>query len=182
MTRNRSRFKNQTGAWTLIELLITISIIGIIIAFFAPPIVSRITMNAKIGATRKEMYQLRLAVVGNPELVAGGEYSDLGFYGDVGRYPRHLIELVTSRPDTTNFVYPGREAIKEWDPYSKHGWHGPYVRDDADHGFLNDAWETPYRINTDNLGTATGISSAGPDGRWFGTAGVTENDDITVLF
>lgn len=139
-------------------------------------------MNAKIGATRREITQLRLAVVGNPEIVAGGEYADLGFNGDVGRMPRHLIELVTARPDTTSFIYPGREAIPLWDPYSKRGWHGPYVRDDTEHGFLYDAWETPYRIITDNLGTATGITSAGPDGRWFGEAGVTENDDITVLF
>lgn len=168
--------------WTLVELLITISIIGIILGFFVPPIVSRITMNAKIGATRKEMYELRLAIVGNPDITAGGEYADVGFYGDVGRYPRHLIELLTNRPDTTNYVYPGREAIPIWDPFNKRGWHGPYVRDDGEQGFLYDAWDMPYRIITDNLGVPTGIKSAGPDGRWFGETGVTENDDITVLF
>lgn len=169
-------------AWTLLELLITISIIGIILGFFVPPIVSRITTNAKIGATRREMYELRQAIVGNPEIVAGGEYADIGFYGDVGRYPRHLVELITNRPDTTNFVYPGREAIPVWDPFTKRGWHGPYVRDDGQQGFLYDAWDMPYRILTDESGNSIGIKSAGPDGRWFGESGVTENDDITVMF
>ncbi len=174
--------KIQSSGWTLLELLVTLSIIGIILGFFVPPIVSRITMNARIGVTRSELNQLRKAIVGNPDIEAGGEYSDLGFYGDVGRYPRHLVELVTSRPDTTRFVYPGREAIPVWNPFSKRGWHGPYIRDDGNEGYLNDAWDTPYRLNTDNLGNPIGLKSAGPDGRWFGEAGATEKDDIEVKF
>jgi prepilin-type N-terminal cleavage/methylation domain-containing protein len=182
MKHFQSWLKIQPRGWTLIELLVTISIIGIILGFFVPPIVSRITMNAKIGATRREINQLRQAIIGNPEIIAGGEYADLGFYGDVGRYPRHLVELVTSRPDTTSFVYPGREAIPVWDPFTKRGWHGQYVRDDGKQGYLYDAWDTPYQIITNNLGTPTGIKSAGPDGRWFGEPGTTEDDDITVVF
>ncbi len=174
--------KIKSNAWTLLELLVTLSIIGIILGFFVPPIVSRITMNAKIGATRSEMNQLRVAIVGNPDIVAGGEYTDLGFYGDVGRYPRHLVELVTSRPDTTRFVYPEREAILPWNPFTKRGWHGPYVRDDGEQGYQADAWDNPYRFRKDALGTPIGLESAGPDGRWFGEAGVTENDDIVFLF
>lgn len=176
------RVKIESKAFTLLELIVSISIIGIILGFFVPPIVSRITMNARIGATRKEMVQLRDAIAGNPEIIAGGEYADIGFYGDVGRHPRHLVELVTSRPDTTSFVYPGREAIPLWSPFSKRGWHGPYVRDDGNQGYLNDAWESPYRFVKDDLGTPIGIRSAGPDGRWFGDPGVTENDDIVVSF
>lgn len=172
----------RTVGWTLVELLVTISIIGIIIAFFVPPIVSRITNNAKITTTKQEMGQLRSAIMGNPDIVSGGSYADVGFKGDVGRLPRHLIELLTNRPDTTKYVYPGREVIPLWDPFSKQGWHGPYVRDDGEGGFMLDAWGNPYRFRKDGAGNTIGLESAGADGRFFGEPGTTQNDDIVILF
>ncbi len=175
--------KSQRPGWTLMEILVVISVIGILIAFFAPPLVSRIQRNALITATRRNLTELRKAIVGNPEIVGGGQYLDMGFKGDVGRLPRHLIELLTNRPDTmVGFEYPGRESIPGWDPFTKNGWHGPYLRDDGRLSFLEDAWGNPiiYHI----VGNETlGIKSAGPDGEWYPPpSGSGVNDDIIVLF
>ncbi len=171
---------------TLLEILIVISIIGTLIAFFVPPLVSRVQRNAYITATKRSLLELRKAIVGNPEITGSGQYLDMGFKGDVGRFPRHLIELLTNRPDTLGgeFVYPGREPIPLWDPWTKHGWHGPYVRDDGKFSFLNDAWGNPILYHFSPDGETLGLKSAGPNGEWYNPSAppYTENDDIIVLF
>ncbi|MEO0098270.1 MAG: prepilin-type N-terminal cleavage/methylation domain-containing protein [candidate division WOR-3 bacterium] len=170
--------------FTLLEIMIVISIIGTLLAFFVPPLVSRIQQNARITATKRNLMELRKAIVGNPEIIGGGQYLDLGFKGDVGRLPRHLIELLTNRPDTVRgFEYPGRESIPAWDPFTKKGWHGPYVRDDGKLGFLEDAWGNPILYHISPSGETIGLKSAGPDGEWYPPpSGSAENDDIIVLF
>jgi prepilin-type N-terminal cleavage/methylation domain-containing protein len=164
---------------TLIELLVVIFIIGLLLSFLVPPIVSRVTQNARITLTKNRLYQLRKAIVGE----IGPNYIDYGFKGDVGRFPRHLIELVTNRPDTIKeFTYPGKESIPAWNPFTKKGWNGPYVRDDPDHSFLYDAWETPIMYHLGPNGETLGIKSAGPDGEWYDPQRHQTNDDIIVLF
>ncbi len=172
--------QNNFKGITVIELLVVIFIIGVFLSFFLPTMTSRISMNARVNATRQEMEQIRKAIVGNPDLVSGGELVDVGFKGDMGRLPRHLIELATRRPDTTLYNYPNKESLPIWDPWNKRGWKGPYIRDDGQQGFMKDAWGEFYQFLVNSSGDTIGLKSPGIDGEWelHGIVG----DDIKVLF
>ena len=171
--------------FTLIELLVVISVLGTILAFFVPTIVGRITTNARRVATMQEMRMLRDAIAGNPDITIGGEMVATGFKNDVGSWPKDLIELATSNPDTGIYPsrpYPGRRILPNWDPYLKKGWNGPYVREDGNMGYADDAWDTPYRLYILGSDTA-GLMSAGPNQLFLSDpGGGLENDDIIVRF
>jgi prepilin-type N-terminal cleavage/methylation domain-containing protein len=171
--------------FTLVELLVVISVLGIILAFFVPTIVGRITTNARRTATIQEMRMLRDAIAGNPDFTMGGEMVVTGFKNDYGRWPRNLIELVTKDPFVdpyTPFNYAGKEMLATWDPYIKKGWNGPYVREDGNFGYMSDAWNTDYRF-WPLAGTETlALWSAGPDQLFLGDPGAQELDDIKVYF
>jgi len=172
--------------FTLVELLVVISVLGIILAFFVPTIVGRITTNARRVATMQEMRVLRDAIAGNPEQTIGGEMVVTGFKNDMRRWPLHLIELVTSHPDTGMYAavgYPGKYSpLEAWDPYLKKGWNGPYVREDGNMAYLEDAWNTDYRFYV--VGNETvGLWSAGPDQLFYHLdPGANDSDDIWVRF
>ncbi len=172
------------SGFTLIELLVIISILGIILAFFVPPMISRVTTNARKTATIQEMNVLREAIMGNPEVRYGGEVVGLGFKHDMGRLPRHLVELVTRNPFEgmyAQITYLGKETLPGWDPYIQKGWNGPYIREDGQMGYLYDAWGTSYRFWV--VGNETlGLESAGPDGLFWGQQGAIKDDDIRMRF
>jgi len=172
------------AGWSLIELLVVISILGIILAFFIPPIVGRITTHARRVNSEQALRVLRDAIAGNPDVQMGGEMVVTGFRNDVGRLPRHLIELATKNPFDgiyTKVMYVGKETLPSWDPYLKRGWNGPYVREDGNMRYLEDAWGVPYRFRVVNNDTI-GLESAGPDGVFWGQPGAQTDDDIRVLF
>ncbi len=170
--------------FTLVELLVVISVLGIILAFFVPTIVGRVTTNARRTATIQEMRMLRDAIAGNPDMTMGGEMVVTGFKNDYGRWPRNLVELVTKDPFVdpyTPYNYPGKETLATWDPYIKKGWNGPYVREDGNFGYMSDAWGTDYRFYAEGNETLA-LWSAGPDQIFFGDPGGIEPDDIKVNF
>lgn len=170
--------------FTLVELLVVISVLGIILAFFVPPMVSRITTASRKTATLQEMNVLRDAIVGTPEVHVGGELVAVGFKQDVGRLPRNLIELATKNPFTglyENIQYLGKESLPNWDPYIQRGWNGPYVREDGRLSYLYDAWGAPYRFLMEGADTV-GLESPGPDGLFWGQPGALVDDDIRVRF
>lgn len=179
-----STSRDERG-FTLVELLVVISVLGIILAFFVPTIVGRITTNARRVATLQEMRMLREAIAGNPDVLMGGEMVSTGFKNDVGRLPRHLIELATKNPFDPpygGYSYPGKETLPTWDPYIKKGWNGPYVRDDGDQRFLDDAWNTDYRYYAEGSETLA-LWSAGPNQLFLGEpGGGNDSDDIRVRF
>jgi type II secretory pathway pseudopilin PulG len=161
--------KKQSGV-TIVELLVVIFIIGMFIAFFAPTIYSRTSNSARITVTKQKMVQLRKAIVGDPELISGGEYVDAGFTGDVGRLPTNLMELVNKPTDADS-----------WNPFTKHGWKGPYIRDDESHSFLLDAWGDSIKFLLNSDSDTIGLKSTGPDGVWYNNPALA-NDDIQLLF
>jgi prepilin-type N-terminal cleavage/methylation domain-containing protein len=171
--------------FTLVELLVVISVLGIILAFFVPTIVGRITTNARRVATLQEMRMLHDAIAGNPDIQMNGEMVVTGFHSDMGRWPRDLIELATNDPFSgiyVGIVYPGKTALPAWDPYLKKGWNGPYVREDGNMGYRTDAWGTDYMFEV--VGNETvGLRSAGPDQMFYKiTPGANDSDDIWVFF
>ncbi len=177
------RVRGPSG-FTLIELLVVISVLGIIMAFFFPTMISRITNNTRRTATQQEMNALREAIMGNPDVRVGGEVVGTGFKQDMGRLPRHLIELVTRNPFDGMYaqvMYLGKETLPGWDPYIQKGWNGPYIREDGQMGYLSDAWGTPYQYWVENNETL-GLKSAGPDGLFYGQPGAVKDDDIKVRF
>jgi len=172
--------------FTLVELLVVISVLGIILAFFVPTIVGRVTTNARRVATLQEMRTLRDAIVGDPDVRMSGDMVLTGFHSDMGRYPRDLIELASRVLDTGIYVsrnYPGKYSpLEAWDPYLKKGWNGPYVREDGNMGYTEDAWGEDYQYIISGSETV-GLVSGGPDQMILGiTPGARDSDDIKVLF
>lgn len=170
--------------FTLIELLVVISVLGILLAFFVPTIVTRVVTNARRVATLQELRMLHDAIAGNPDIQMGGEMVVTGFKNDIGRLPRHLIELATRDPFSgiySSVVYVGKESLPAWDPYIKKGWNGPYVREDGEMGYRFDSWGHEYRYAIDGNETL-GLESAGADGLFLGQPGARDSDDIRVRF
>lgn len=122
--------KKENG-FTLIELVIVIVVLGIVAAVAIPRFGS-LSENSKINVTKEEMRRIKEAIIGNPQLVTGGQYIDRGFLGDVGHPPSNLVDLVR-KPD----------SIPAYDKFSRVGWNGPYL-DSAGNKYLYDAWDSVY--------------------------------------
>ncbi len=132
------------AGFTLIELVIIIVVLGIVAAVAIPKI-GNVIAGSKTTATKEEMQRLKRAIMGNAEVTSGGKFSDRGYRGDVGSFPPNLNSLV---------VRPG--AVATWNPYTKLGWHGPYI-DSTSGDYLKDAWGVNYAYDS----TARTITSTG---------------------
>lgn len=121
---------NQRG-YTIIEIAIIIVTLGIIAAV-AIPRFADLADSSKVNATKQELMSLKQAIIGNPSAIAGGEYVDRGFEGDVGLPPSQLEDLIV-KPDT----------VSAYDPISRIGWNGPYM-DSSGGEYLTDAWGNGY--------------------------------------
>jgi len=143
MTIRNPRSQTCSG-FTLIELIIIIVVLGIL-ATFSIAKYSDFLQESKIAATRSEMTTIKRAIIGNPQMIAGGHYIDVGFAGNVGHPPAQLFELVR-KPDT----------ISAYNAISRLGWNGPYL-DSAGGDYLKDAWGLNYVYNP----TARTITSTG---------------------
>lgn len=136
----------QTG-FTLIELVVIIIILGLISAV-AVPSWRGLIESSRVTATQDEMANIKRAIVGNPDLIVGGQRVDRGFEGDVGFAPVNLRDLI-ERPD----------SISEYNQLSRTGWNGPYISEDAIRPFL-DGWDEPYNYDPEQRRL---VSVAGPD-------------------
>jgi len=131
---------------TLLELVVVLILIGLVAAVAVPRVIDLMGPSKKI-LTERELLNLKRAIVGNPDLVAAGGYSQRGYEGDVGGLPNLLTDLVTKPAGVPN-----------WDPWNKKGWNGPYI--DAQSGdYLKDAWGTNYLYSR----ASRSITSYGPD-------------------
>jgi general secretion pathway protein G len=132
--------KRRSGTrkgFTLLEVLMVVTIIGLLAAFVVPQL---------FGARRKAEVQLTEA------LIKSGINGTLERYRlDMGHYPREEdggLRALVDKPDDE------KEAKK---------WAGPYIKNAED---LRDAWqneliyECPGSVNTDSYD----LSSPGPDG------------------
>ena len=124
----------RAAGFTLIELVIIIVILGILAAVAIPKFAD-MSDSSKDVATRKEMTELRRAIVGSPDVVAGGRLVNAGFEGDIGHLPGRLEDL-GSRPD----------SVAVYDRLTRLGWNGPYI-DGTGGNYLTDAWGEAYQYN-----------------------------------
>ena len=136
--------------FTLVELVIVIVVLGILAAFALPRFGS-MSNSSKIAATKEEMVTLKRAIIGNPSAVAGGQYIDRGFEGDVGRLPSALTDL-TAKP----------ASVPDWNAFTHVGWNGPYM-DSANGDYLKDAWGQNYVYDSvartlESIGSGTSIT------------------------
>ncbi len=156
---NKKKFYLSKGrAFTLTELVIIISLLAILSAITIPRVGNFIT-NAKIAATKEEMQNLKKAMVGDPNLIAAGQYSYGGYLNDVGKPPPNFYALI-SKPS----------GVPDWDKFTKRGWRGPYIERGESNAYRKDAWGNNYIYNKNK----NFLRSRGPDGV-NGTA-----DDIRI--
>jgi prepilin-type N-terminal cleavage/methylation domain-containing protein len=133
--------KGRQG-FTLMELLVVLLIIGIL-STVALRTIDATRDRSLFDQTTKEMNQLVQAITGNPDMTYDGRRIDFGFFGDEGKLPDELRDLVHNpNPSDTN-------------------WHGPYVRqtvggDTA--GYLLDGWGHPYFYKSAD-GTITSLGN-----------------------
>lgn len=133
--------------FTLIELVIIIIILGIIAAI-AIPRMGGLTESSKASVTQSELAMLKKAIVGNPEVISGGQFIDVGFEGNIGFPPQALSDLA-KKPD----------SIPAYNKFTRLGWNGPYV-DSAGSDYLKDSWGSNYLLDAS---ARTITSVGGPD-------------------
>src|SRR3990170_6052656 len=75
-----------TKGFTLIELIMVIVLIGIVAAT-AVMVIGNIITQQQFDATVKEMNELKMANLGNPEMIQGGMRTSFAFVGDIGGLP-----------------------------------------------------------------------------------------------
>lgn len=120
----------HVAGFTLIEIVITMLVLGIMAAV-AIPVIGSFIASSQETATRDEMRMLARAIAGSDEA------DNRGFEGDVGFPPSQLSDLV-AKPD----------SIPAWDPFLDMGWNGPYV-DSTRTEYLTDAWDSVYVYDPD---------------------------------
>lgn len=138
---------NASG-FTLTELVIVIVVLGIL-AVAVIPRFADLTDASKETATKQELLTLKRAIVGNPNVVAGGQLIERGFEGDVGLIPNQLLDLA-KKPD----------SLSTYNKLSRLGWNGPYI-DSSGGEYLTDAWGSSYvyqRVSRRIISTGGGDS------------------------
>jgi general secretion pathway protein G len=133
--------------FTLIELVIVLAVLAVILAMVAP-MAFQLFSAEQSSAVENELQQIYRAIVGDPEK---GIY---GYAGDVGTYPKTLIDLVRQPLDSSSAPLPG--------------WKGPYVQNARiENGVWLDPFGRPYEyysVSGANIPDQLAIVSRGPDG------------------
>lgn len=168
----RSRFKilKKNSAFTLIELLLTISLLGILSAIGITMFTGSVD-ESRYDTTVAEMRQISNALIGDINDKKGGTRSNFGYLGDLGSIPNNgtgLSALVTKPNSAASWNINNTARIGL-------GWNGPYISS----GFsgqdpLKDAWGRDYIYTSGNNAS---ITSYGADGVSGGTG---FNKDIVM--
>lgn len=138
MKDRRHSHKAATAGFTVIELLVVVSIIAILLTFVVP-MGSKAKQRARIARARAEIASLETAI--------SAYYSDMGAY-PTDRDPSSNVE------DRNSFIITrlsGRTGgTGSWDAIRNNSnWYGPYMEFDEDQisgGEFVDPWNTPYVI------------------------------------
>jgi type II secretory pathway pseudopilin PulG len=161
MARYRQRRGLNERAFTLIEIIIILVLLGIIGAIAVPRYVDLFGAG-KQTITQERMNNIRRAIMVDPTAKVGGQFSSAGFRGDLNQLPSPLSQLTT------------QGALPAWNKFTRRGWNGPYI----DTAQLTDGWGRAITIGAFDANGVNGrtftLRSAGPDG-------IAGNADDVVL-
>ena len=175
--------KYKSRGFTLIELIMVIVLLGIVAAT-GVMVIGGIIRQQQFDATVKEMNELKMSNLGNPDLVQSGTRTSFAFVGDIGGLPAgNSIQPLVIQGGLPTWAttaayhaatYPAEPAMPDLGTGA--GWKGPYIdnkRDDSGTYLATlDGWGNAYVTTTL---TATGqVTSFGPNGASGG------GDDITI--
>lgn len=176
--RSLSRNKNKNRGMTLLELLIVVSLLGIVALASVSLIVDTGEWKQQ-EVTEDKWLSIKRAIVGDDIVDITGRRDYSGFATDMGRLPNCLRELI--RPYDCEAVLPDDQSVPERklriysqniDSHQWSGWRGPY---------LGIPGANEYRDGWGNTGSnnGTGNDDALNYGWLFGTvaADVNEGDD-----
>jgi general secretion pathway protein G len=138
------RRPRRSHGFTLLELVVVITVIGILVAAVAPSVMQRMVDDRVLG-TRAEAEAILEAMVGDTAT------NSFGFVGDIGRLPVSLTELtvIGSLPAYTTATTRNIGM----------GWRGPYINAGTSaNDYLTDAFGRAYTF------AAGQVRSAGVDG------------------
>lgn len=142
---SRHREKARQGGFTLIEVILTIVIMGILVATTMRAL-KPVAETARIEQTKQEMDELQTAILGDATLENNGTRNDFGYVGDVGSLPPNLTALASNT---------GGYAT----------WRGPYIKTGfigAGNDYLTDAWGADYvysgGVNITSVGSGSSIT------------------------
>ena len=144
------------GGFTLLELMAIVGILGVLVTLVIPRVFSAV-VEAKISKTKEKAALLSKAITGDVSSMSGYEL-------DVGALPSSLSELLTKPA-----------GVSMYDPFTKKGWNGPYIKEAKPGDYLLDGWSNSF-IYDKNART---IKSYGADGASGGTG---DDTDITSAF
>lgn len=166
---------NRRG-FTLMEIMVVIIVIAVL-ASVAGPMITSITDQGRISATKGQMSTIKTALV--------------NFNADLGKYPHTNTSLsattIKGANGNTNIMKPadthcmiatgtadGATGNDKWNllgmPLSNYDrrWKGPYMDGDPT-TFMYDGWQN--RIIYGHVNKSIYVWSAGPDGNYEQTAG-----------
>jgi general secretion pathway protein G len=133
--------------FTLIEIVIVLAVLAIIAAMLVP-MAFQLFSAEQSSAVENELQQIYRAIVGDPEK---GIY---GYAGDVGTYPKSLLDLVRQPIGASDVPLPG--------------WKGPYVQNARiENGVWLDPFGRPYEyylVSGADIADKVAIVSRGQDG------------------
>lgn len=172
--------KKLEKGFTLIEIVIVLAIIAILAAISLPAVYSQI-VRAKEEAVKKEMENLKIALIGDPKLSNNGIRSDFGYLGDMGTFPEDLDKIAMKNNTAAGWSQPSWSFSGFLRTGA--GWKGPYIKaifSSENPLFKMDEWGNEYVYSTDDYINSNGdlvdakIQSWGPD------EALNTNDDIRV--
>ncbi|MDF1544886.1 MAG: hypothetical protein P1R58_07260 [bacterium] len=133
-----TKIKSEAGM-SLIELTAIIIVVGILTSMAMQSMTVLVEDVRQVG-TERELEELSVAIVGDPDITQNGLRADFGYVGDIGSFPPNLSALQNN---------PGGFAT----------WAGPYTKPGLNQdtlGYKTDEWGSAYNYSGGLSITSTG--------------------------